>query len=86
MKLHVSEFLRHLDTRPMTLIAEHGILSLPPGDKNRRSLAATFRPMLIKRANSFSMAGPIGMATQRKPSRTQHSLSLRTSDFTCRIR
>jgi hypothetical protein len=30
----------------MTLIAEHGVRSLPPGDKNRQVLASTFRPML----------------------------------------
>jgi hypothetical protein len=46
MRLHLPEFLRHLSTRPMTLMAEHGMRSLPPGDRNRQVLASTFRPML----------------------------------------
>jgi hypothetical protein len=46
MKLHLTEFLRHLNDRPMTLLAEHGIRALPAGNKNRRALASTFRPML----------------------------------------
>jgi hypothetical protein len=52
MKLHVSEFLRHLSTRPMTFLAEHGIQTLPPGHENRPSLAASFRPM-IHQAGKF---------------------------------
>src|SRR3954453_20117081 len=46
MRLHLPEFLRHLNARPMTFLAEHGVRSLPPGDKNRRVIASTFRPML----------------------------------------
>lgn len=46
MRLHLAEFLRHMNTRPMTFLAEHGIRSLPPANKDRQVLASLFRPML----------------------------------------
>jgi hypothetical protein len=46
MKLHAAKFLRHLSDRPMTFLAEHGIRSLPPKHRNRRSITATVRPMI----------------------------------------
>ncbi len=52
MRLHATEFLRHLSGRPMTFLAEHGIRTLPPRDRNRQSIAAVIRPM-VHRAGKF---------------------------------
>ena len=46
MKLHLAEFLRHLNLRPMMLVAEHGSALLPETHRERRVLAKEFRPML----------------------------------------
>ena len=52
MRLHATEFLRHLSGRPMTFLAEHGIRTLPPRDRNRQSITAVIRPM-VHRAGKF---------------------------------
>ena len=44
MKLHLPEFLRHLHSRPVALMAEHGMRLLPPGDKNRQEVIAALGP------------------------------------------